>query len=117
MRIVLKWIGCVGTLFLLWRIFPSLVTVNSPVADLLAAGSVLWLVNIFIKPLAQLLSVVVTVLTVGIFSFVVNAFMISITDAIIPGLEIGSFWVCLLGALILAVINSVITAAFKEKAK
>ena len=117
MRIVLKWIGCIGTLFLLWRIFPSQVTLTSPLVDLLAAGSVLWLLNIFIKPLAQLLSVVVTVLTVGIFSFVVNAFMITVTDLIIPGLDIGSFWICLAGALILAVINSLITALIKEKNK
>ncbi len=115
MRIILKLAGCIGTLFLLWRIFPEQVTLASPAVDLLAAGGVLWLVNIFIKPLAQLLSVVVTVLTVGIFSFVVNAFMISITDLIIPGLDISSFWICLFGALILAVINSLITALIKEK--
>jgi putative membrane protein len=117
MRILLKWIACVGTLFLLWRVFPSSVTVGAPLWDLLAAGSILWLVNIFIKPLAQIVSVVVTILTVGMFSFVVNAFMISLTDFMLPGLKIDSFWICLLGALILAVLNSVITAVLKEKAR
>ncbi len=117
MRILLKWIACVGTLFLLWRAFPVYVTVSSPIADILAAGTVLWLVNIFIKPFAQIVSVVVTVLTVGIFSFVVNAFMISLTDMMLPGLKIESFLIYLLGALILAVLNSVITSALKEKVK
>lgn len=117
MRILLKWIACVGTLFLLWRAFPALVAVSSPFVDLFAAGTVLWLVNIFIKPFAQIVSVVVTLLTVGIFSFFVNAFMISLTDMMLPGLKIESFWICLLGALILAVLNSVITSALKEKAK
>ena len=71
-----------------------------------AAGTVLWLLNIFLKPLLQVLSLPVSLLTLGLFSLIVNAIVVAIADALMPSLLISSFWICIFIAILLAAGNT-----------
>lgn len=78
--------------------------VNGVVPALLAA-LVLGLVNAFVKPLAVLLTLPLSVVTFGLFYFVVSALMLKLSSALVPGFRIEGFAPAIWGALLLALLN------------
>lgn len=111
MRIFLKWLSCVTAVFLAAAIFPNHVVLTGFWQSILAAGTILWLVNLFIKPIAQLVSIILTLLTFGIFSLVVNAAMVCFVDFILPIIKFDNFWICLFIAAIVSLLNVIITSS------
>ena len=71
----------------------------------LAAAFILGVINITIKPLLILLTLPVTILTLGLFTFVINALMIMLSAQFVPGFGVDSFWWALLFSIILSIIN------------
>jgi len=82
----------------------SSVTVSSFGAALLAA-LVLGLVNALIKPALILLTLPVTVLTLGLFIFVLNGLLFWLVSGIVPGFQVAGFWSAIGGALLYSVIS------------
>lgn len=68
----------------------------------------LGLVNAVVRPIMILLTLPLTILTFGLFLFVVNALMLWLVAALVPGFRIGGFGAALLGSLLLTVLNLVI---------
>lgn len=66
---------------------------------------VLAIVNILIKPVLILLTLPVTVVTLGLFLLVINALMIMLTAWLVPGFAVDNFWWALLFSIVLAIIN------------
>jgi putative membrane protein len=71
----------------------------------LVAAVVLGLVNTFIRPLLLLLTLPLNILTLGLLTFVINALLILLTSALVPGFNVAGFWWALLFSLVLAIIN------------
>ncbi|MFC4605108.1 phage holin family protein [Rhodococcus kronopolitis] len=73
-------------------------------------------VNAFVKPLVQLLSLPLLILTLGLFTLVINALMLLLTSWITEstdwGISVEGFWTAVWGALIISVVNFVLTAVF-----
>lgn len=69
---------------------------------------VLGLVNAVVRPIMILLTLPLTILTLGLFLFVVNALMLWLVAALVPGIQIAGFGAALLGSLLLTVLNLVI---------
>jgi putative membrane protein len=71
----------------------------------LVAGAILGVVNVLVRPLLLLFTLPLTLLTLGLFIFVVNAICLAATAALVPGFDIGGFPSALLGALIVSVVS------------
>lgn len=71
------------------------------------AALVLSVVNAVVKPVAKVLTLPVTILTLGLFSLVVNAAMFYIVDWLVPGFETVGFVPTVVAALIMAIVNAV----------
>jgi putative membrane protein len=71
----------------------------------LVAALVLGLINTFFKPLLLLLTLPLNILTLGFLTFVINALLILLTSAIVPGFVVTGFWWALLFSLVLSIIN------------
>ena len=71
----------------------------------LIAATVLGLINAFIRPVLWLLTAPLSVLTFGLFVLVINALMIMLAAALVPGFEVKGFGSALLAAIIMAVIG------------
>lgn len=69
---------------------------------------VLGIVNAVIRPVVNLLSLPVNILTLGLFSLVINALMLAIAAALTPGVQTAGFWATVLAALIISVVTSVL---------
>ncbi len=109
MKLFSKWLICFGALVIAAYCFPLRFTVYGGIFSLAAAATVLWLVNLAIRPLLQLISLPITLLTFGLFSLVVNAGMVRLTDAILPVIHIRGFFLCLLISLFISLANSVLS--------
>ncbi len=79
------------------------------------------LVNTFIKPLVMLFSVGALVLTLGLFTFVINALMLLLTskisDHFAVRFHVSNFWYALLGSLIITAVSLILNAALPDKVK
>lgn len=67
---------------------------------------VLGIVNAVIRPIVNFFSLPVNILTLGLFSLVINALMLAIAAALTPGVQTAGFWATVLAALIISVVTS-----------
>lgn len=81
------------------------VTVSSFWVALIVA-LVLGIINVFLKPILLLLTLPINILTLGLFTFVINAGLILLTDKIVDGFSVGGFWSAVLFSIILAIVNA-----------
>ncbi len=87
-----------------------LLQVESPVAAVWAAV-VLAVVNAFVRPVVKILSLPITILTLGLFALVVNALMIYLVAWIVPGVDTTGFLPTMIAAVIISAVTSLFTAA------
>lgn len=101
--LIIRWIlFALALLFIAWLI-PG-IHVGSFQAALLAAF-VIGLVNIFIRPLFVLLTIPITILTLGLFIFIINALLFLLVAHVVPGFQVDSFLSALLGSILLSIIS------------
>ncbi len=74
----------------------------------LIGALILGLVNAFVRPIMIVLTLPMTIVTLGLFLFVVNALMFWLAAALVPGFQIGGFGAALLGSLLLTILNLLI---------
>ncbi len=74
----------------------------------LMLGFVLSLINVVLKPIIVILSLPAILLTVGLFTLIVNGFMVYLAGQLVPGFHI-SFWTAVLAGMIVSLINYVLT--------
>jgi putative membrane protein len=80
------------------------VALSGPVAAI-AAGAILGIVNALIRPVLLVLTLPFTLVTLGLFIFVVNAICFALTAALVPGFAVRGFGAALLGALVVSVVS------------
>ena len=88
--------------------------VTSPAAALIS-GAILGLVNALVRPVLVLLTLPITLLTLGLFLFVVNAICFALTAALVPGLSIDGFWPALFGALVVSLVSWILNGLLVRK--
>lgn len=72
----------------------------------LIVSVVLGLVNTFLKPILLLLTLPVTILTLGLFALVINALMVLLVSGLVSGFKVSGFWWALLFSLVLSIASS-----------
>lgn len=86
--------------------------------SLVLVAIVLGVVNTFIKPVLSFVTAPLTVVTLGLFAFVVNAVVLFIASAIVPaGLQIDGWMPAILGAVVLSVVSTVLSSVLKDVGK
>lgn len=75
---------------------------------------VLALLNLLVKPLLILLTLPVTILTLGLFLLVINALIILLADKLIDGFSVSSFWTAMLFSILLTILESIFHSLLKD---
>ena len=75
----------------------------------LAAGALLGVVNALVRPVLFVLTLPLTLLSLGLFIFVLNALCLGLTAALVPGFDIAGFWPALWGALLVSVVSWILS--------
>lgn len=81
----------------------------------LLVAVVLALLRLIVKPILVVLTLPITVLTLGIFLLVINAIIILLADYFVTGFEIDGFWWALIFSLFLSLFQSILFALIKEE--
>jgi len=73
--------------------------------------AVVWgILSVILRPILLILTLPITILTLGLFTFVINAIMLSITSTIVPGFDIDGFGTAILASIVLALVNSFLSS-------
>lgn len=102
MKLFFHWLIAALAILIAAYIVPG---VSVTIVGALIAAVVLGALNLVIRPILVVLTLPINILTLGLFSFVINALLIMLASLIVPGFAIFGFWTALLFALVLAVIN------------
>ncbi len=108
MRLLLVWLINAAALFLLPYIMPS-IRVDSFWTALFAA-LVLGLVNTLVRPVLVLLTLPATLLTLGLFIFVINGLLFWAVGSFVDGFHVGGFWSAVFGAIVYSIISWLLSA-------
>jgi len=103
MRFLVHWLVIALALWVTATILPG-VEVSSWQA-LAVAAIVLGLLNALVRPVLVLLTLPITVLTLGLFYLIVNGFTFLLASKLVPGFDVSGFWWAVLGALVMSLVS------------
>jgi len=86
-------------------------------ASALVAGLLLGLVNAIVRPVLVVLTFPITLLTLGLFLLVLNAFCLRMTSWLVSGLHVDGFWAAVLGAVVISLVSWVLTAFVSDSGR
>jgi len=103
METILKYLGTVAAVVLTLKIVPGLSSSDWVTTFLIA---LVWsVIVIVIKPVLQILTLPITIITFGLFSLVLNALLFWAMTLIVPGFLVAGFWAAFLGAIVLSLLS------------
>ena len=111
-KMILKWLLSAAALLGVAYIYGG-VSVAS-FSSALVAALVIGLLNMLVRPVLVLLTIPITLLTLGLFLFVINALMFWAASGLVGGFHVTGFWAALLGSLIYSALGLVIDALLER---
>lgn len=106
MNLLISWLLSTVAILITAYVLPGVAVASFGVGLIVAV--VLGVINMFLKPLLLLLTLPVNILTLGLFTFVINGFLIVLVAKIVPGFKVNGFWWALLFSLVLTLVQSVL---------
>jgi putative membrane protein len=106
MSIIINWV--VSALAIMVAAYLLSGVVVDSIVTALVLAVVLGAINAFIRPVLIILSLPVTILTLGLFVFIIDAALIMLAASIVPGFAVAGFWWALIFAVVLSVVHFVL---------
>lgn len=82
----------------------------------LLAAALLGILNAFFRPIALLLTLPINILSLGLFTFIINALMLKMASGVIPGFDVYGFWTAIFGSLLISLISWLLNSFISEQA-
>ena len=112
MKLILQWLLAACALLLVAYLYPGVQIQNFTSA--LIAAAVIGLFNALLRPVLVVLTLPVTLITLGLFLFVINALMFWAASGVLGGFHVNGFWAAMIGSLIYSALMLVVDAALKS---
>jgi len=113
MRLLLNWVLSALAVWIMAKLVPG-ISVNGPVAALIAALAI-GFINATLGLLLKILTFPLTLVTLGLFWFVINALMLEVASALVPGFRVRGFGAAFVGAIVLSLVNLVLKGIVMPK--
>jgi putative membrane protein len=118
MSFLIRWLVNAAALWVATRIVSG-VSYTGGWPPFLGVALLFGFVNAFIRPIAKFLTFPLIIVTLGIFSFVVNGLMLWLTSALSGALDLGfhvsGFWAAFLGALVVSIVSTLLSMLITER--
>jgi putative membrane protein len=114
-RLLLNWVLSALAVWIVAHVVPG-ISVSGAMAALIAALAI-GFINATIGLLLKIITFPLTLLTLGLFWFVINAAMLKLASALVPGFEVRGFFAAFLGAIVLSLVNSLLHWLLMPKRK
>lgn len=115
LQFLLTWLATAVSLIITAFIVPGFAVVS--LSSALFGAVILGLVNAIVKPILVLLTLPLTILTLGLFLLVVNAIALGLVGYLTPGLMVAGFFPAVLGSIVLTVVSGLIHQLFLSAAE
>ena len=79
------------------------------------ASATLGILNAFFRPIALLLTLPINILSLGLFTFIINALMLKMASGLIPGFDVYGFWTAIFGSFLISVISWLLNSFISEQ--
>jgi putative membrane protein len=73
-------------------------------------AAILGILNVFFRPILLILTLPINILSLGLFTFVINALLLKMASGVIPGFEVYGFWSAIFGSLVISVVNWILSS-------
>jgi putative membrane protein len=110
--LIIRWLINAGALWLIAYAIEG-IEVKGFLAALIASA-VLGIINAVLRPIFILLTLPINLLTLGLFTFIINGGMLYLAGTLVRGFEVHGFWAAIFGALILSIISALTTAFLSD---
>jgi len=119
MNLLIRWIISSFSLFIAAWLVPGIRVEGNAWSVYIVMAAIFGLINLTVRPILSLLSLPITILTLGLFILVLNALMLWLASTIAVklfrvGFYIDGFWSAFLGALIVSAVSIILSALFKK---
>jgi putative membrane protein len=104
-------------IYLAAQVVPGIALRGKPLWPALLAGLVLALINAVVRPVLKIITLPLTLLTLGLFLFVLNAFCLWLTSAVVPGFDVHGFRAAFLGALLITIVSWALTVFITDSGR
>ncbi|HBA54191.1 phage holin family protein [Syntrophorhabdus aromaticivorans] len=101
--LIIHWLVMTASIMIVAYVIPG-VTVSGFFAALWVA-LFLGIVNVLLKPLLILITLPINILTLGLFTFIINGLLILLASSVIKGFQVSGFWVAVLFSILLSIVN------------
>ena len=115
MRLLVHWILSALSLMLVAHFVPGFYVKDFLYAML--AAVVIGLINATLGVVLKVLTFPLSIVTLGLFLLVINALMLKLAAAVVPGFEVRGFWPAFWGALLLAILGMIIHSLLRKREK
>ena len=119
-RFILRWIINAVAIFLAIRFVPG-ISLESGLLGVIWLALIFGLVNAFVRPLLKIMTCPLIILTLGLFTLLINTFLFWLTSQIgnVFGIAItiNGFWPAFLGALVVSIVSVILTLVLKDELK
>ena len=104
--------------FALWVVSVIVAGIHADgIAATFVAALVLGILNALVRPIVLLLTLPINLLTLGLFTFVINALMLEMTSALVRGFTVDSFGSALVGALVLGLVSFLLNVFINDRGR
>ncbi len=101
--ILISWVVATIAILIVANVVPGIRVAG--LGSAIIAAAILGLLNALVKPILIILTLPLTILTLGLFLFILNALMFQLAGAFISGFQVDSFWAALLGSIVVSIIS------------
>lgn len=114
MKLFIRW---VINAFALWAAaaLVSGIELSGGWVSILIVAAIFGIINTILKPIVKLFSIPFIILTLGLFSLIINATMLGLTAYLTDALQVDGFWSAVLGSIIISIISTLLNVAIKDE--
>jgi putative membrane protein len=110
----IRWLVSSVGLWIAALVLSDHISLGNSIWTVIAAGFILAVLNLLLKPLFVVLSLPALILTLGLFMIVVNGFLVYLASLLYTPLHITNFWAAVFAGMVIGLVNYIVTALLQE---
>lgn len=113
--IIIRWLTLTGAIIVTSYLLDGIQV--SGFFSALFAAAILGILNAFFRPIALLLTLPINIMSLGLFTFLINAFMLKMASGVIPGFDVSGFWSAVFGSLLISLVSWLLNSFINEEGR
>ena len=113
--IILRWLTLTGSIIVTSYMLDGIQV--SGFFSALSAAAILGILNAFFRPIALFLTLPINIISLGLFTFFINAFMLKMVSGVIPGFDVHGFWTAVFGSFLISLVSWLLNSFINERGR